>query len=380
MRERVWFFFILELLAAASCVLSGWDAQALTSFAAAVLIVACLLAARLLIELLGAPTWLGWACAAVCVTVMFRYASDAFLPAAAVFTVDILNKEVEPRFTFALSCAAVLLLALIFPQEASALFGACASLALAFAGVVLTRSLVRERKELADRDERIVVLETNLKNQRAVISSIERQGRQAERNRLTARIHDGVGHGIIGSVFMLEAVRLQLDEDPQAARASIETATENLRASLEGIRRELREERSTDEQIGLEQIAARLNEFSADHPGVATEMETDGVLDDVPQLVWVCVFESLLETLTNLLRHSDADRFCVRIACRNRLVDVEFSDNGRGARAGDATPVERGIGLAAIEERALLSGGKAFFSLTPQGFVTRLVFTLKGRV
>jgi signal transduction histidine kinase len=380
MRERAWFFFILELFAAASCLLLGWEAQTLNTFAAVALAVACLLVARLLAKLLGAPVWLGCACAAACVAVIGVYAPGAFLPAAAVFAVSILNKGIEPRFTLALSCVIVLLGALIFPQMTNALFSAGAGLALAFAGVVLIRLLIREREDLANRDERIAALETNLKNQRAVISSIERQGRQAERNRLAARIHDGVGHGIIGSVFMLEAAQLQLDEDPRAARISIETATENLRASLEGIRRELREERSTDEQASLERITARLDEFSAEHPGITAEIETDGALDVVPQLVWVCIYESLLETLTNLLRHSDADHFHARVACRNRLVTVEFGDNGRGALTSDATPVERGIGLAAIEERALLSGGRAFFSLTPQGFVTRLVFTLKGRV
>jgi signal transduction histidine kinase len=177
---------------------------------------------------------------------------------------------------------------------------------------------------------------------------------------------------------MLEAAQLQWDVDPQAARTSVETATENLRASLEGVRRELREERSTDERASLELIAARLEGFAADHPGIAVDMETDGALDAVPQPVWSCIHESLLETLTNLLRHSDADRFRVRVVCRSRLLSVEFSDNGSGARTEGAASVEQGMGLAAIEARALLCGGRAFFSLSSQGFVSRLVFTLKG--
>jgi signal transduction histidine kinase len=181
-----------------------------------------------------------------------------------------------------------------------------------------------------------------------------------------------------GSIIMLEAAQLQMDENPQGARASIEAATENLRESVEEIRRELREERSGEEGASLRHIAAKLDEFGVEHPGINIELETDGALDMVPQLVWTCVFESLLETLTNMLRHSNADRFCARVACHNRLVTVEFSDNGSGVQTDSAVPVKRGIGLAVIEERALFSGGRAFFSLTPRGFSTRMVFTMKG--
>jgi signal transduction histidine kinase len=378
MRERVWFFFILESFMAALCLLFGFEGQGIVALFAFALACACLLTAKLLAELLKASAWLSGACAVAGTATMFLYAPDAFAPVAGAFAVDLLSKGMEPRFAVALSSVILLLFVLIFPQEPGALLAAGAGPVLAFAGVFLTRALIRERGSLVARDERILSLETSLRNQRAVIGGIERQGRRAERSRLAARIHDGVGHGIIGSVFMLEAAQLQWDEDPQAARRSVETATENLRGSLEGIRRELHEERATGEQASFERIAARLDEFSTEHPGIAIAVETDGALDAVPQLVWTCVYECLPETLMNMLRHSDADRFCARIAHRNRLVTVEFSDNGRGAPTGDATPVERGIGLAAIEERALLSGGRAFFSLTPRGFATRLVFTLKG--
>jgi signal transduction histidine kinase len=175
---------------------------------------------------------------------------------------------------------------------------------------------------------------------------------------------------------MLEAARLQRAGDPAVAWESVETATENLRESKEKIRQELRAERASGEPVDLKRITAELEGFAAEHPAVSTELTSEGVLDEVPQAVWLCVYESLRETLTNLLRHSDASRFRVRITRRNRLLTVEFSDNGQGEAAADTVFVGRGIGLTAIEERALLSGGRAFFLLTPHGFTTRLIFTL----
>jgi signal transduction histidine kinase len=205
-----------------------------------------------------------------------------------------------------------------------------------------------------------------------------------------------------GSILMLEAAQLQLEQDTQAALRSIETATENLRESVEDIRRELREERVAGEPVSVARIAAELEDFAAEHPTIGTEFTTDGALDGIPQAVWLCVFESLRETLTNLLKHSDANRFRISISQRNRLLTAEFSDNGRDAflqasgigtragalgtlGAGDGMLLDmrmligRGIGLAAIEERTLLSGGRAFFALSPHGFTTRLIFTLGGR-
>jgi signal transduction histidine kinase len=295
---------------------------------------------------------------------------------------------------------AAVLLALIFPQTPGALLAAALTLAPAFTGAILLRLLGRARDDLAIFGERVASLETRLGNQRATIGAIERQGRRAERNRLAARIHDRVGHGMTGSILMLEAAQLQLEQDPQEARRSIETATENLRGSVEDIRRELREERAADEPISLARIAAELEGFAAEHSGVGTELAAEGALDGVPQAVWLCVFEGLRETLTNLLKHSDANRFRVGISQRNRLLTVEFGDNGRPVSAGAGlaggstaqavlrlgdgalpdmrTLMGRGIGLVAIEERTLLGGGRAFFTLSPHGFTTRLIFTLGG--
>jgi signal transduction histidine kinase len=471
MRERSWFFFVLELCMGAFCLLlgfgsgfgpgasygpdaaagaastsgfefgsnagliSGFGGQGAGALVAAVLVLSCVLTAKLLAGLLKAPRWAFLVCVGTAVVVAFVLCPAAFLALAAVLALDAGSRWRDDHLAFVLVLAGTVLLELAFPQVPGALLATAVGLALAFAGTALVRLLARARGELAVFAERVAALEARLEEQRATIGTIEQQGRVAERNRLAARIHDRVGHGMTGSILMLEAAQLQLEHDLPAARVSIETATENLRESVEDIRRELREERTSGEPVGPAQIAAELEGFSAEHPAVRTELVTEGSLERVPQAVWLCVFESLGETLTNLLRHSDANHFRVSISQRNRLFVAEFGDNGRaalgsgsgggggggnsasgaaaargvrgagtasrgsGARAasrgtsGDGTApaalrgdgsvdtrvlVGRGIGLAAIEERALLSGGRAFFSLTPQGFTTRLVFTLRG--
>ncbi|MDR0346797.1 MAG: histidine kinase dimerization/phosphoacceptor domain-containing protein, partial [Coriobacteriales bacterium] len=247
-RERVWFFFILEFFVAAFCLFFGFEEQSIVALLASALVVACSLTAKLLLELLKAPWWLGALCTAVCVATIFVFAADMALPMASLLLLDVLSRlswRSALHVAVLLSATATLLLALLFFPKPAAILGTTGAFALACVGLVLARLLERSRFDIGERDERILSLEARLKNQRTAISSIEQQGRQAERNRLAARIHDKVGHGMTGSILMLEAAQLQLDDDPKAARESIRAATENLRAGVEDIRQELREERSS---------------------------------------------------------------------------------------------------------------------------------------
>lgn len=380
MKERTWLSFALALPMATVCLFLGFGRQGLNLTVLFALIFACLLTAKLLIELLKAPGWIILVCDFSCVVGAYAFGVDCFLPITAVLLLDFLSRRFELRYALMLSGVIVLLLAFVFPQQPGALLGAGVGLIVSAAGVLLVQSLAQLRTELADKNERIVSLEAQLERQRSTINTIEQQGRQAERNRLAARIHDKVGHGMVGSILMLEAARLQGRDDPQAADASIEKATENLRATVDDIRRELREERSLDNRATLASIAVELDEFSGEHAGIATELVTEGNLDRVSQALWYCLYESLQETLTNMLKHSQGNHFRVYISQQNSLLYVEFSDNGGTGQMEEETVVFRGIGLANIEERVLMNGGRAFFSRSPQGFATKLTFTLKGWV
>jgi len=384
-REQIWVSFLLELLMAAFCLFLGFAQSSLNVFIVYSLVLACLIAARLLVALLEAPVWLSWACALVCVVTAFFYGQDVFLALLALIVFNVVGVRFNHNWALGVSGVVSLLLGLVFAQVTAGYLGLVAGLLLAYFGYALAARLARERRELLAKDEQIAVLAGQLENQRAAINAIEQQGRQAERNRLAARIHDKVGHGMTGSILMLEAAQLQMDKDPVAAAASIQRATENLRDSVDEIRRELREERGLKEGASLVRIADTLQEFSVSHEGIRTELVTEGeLLDSIPQAIWLCIYENLQETLTNLLKHSSGDSFKVLVSLQNRLVYVEFSDNGRGytgaAERESAFVARQGMGLAGIEERTLLHGGKAFFVWGPEGFKTRMTFALRGQL
>ncbi len=72
------------------------------------------------------------------------------------------------------------------------------------------------------------------------------------------------------------------------------------------------------------------------------------------------LFRITQEALTNVRRHSGANRVCVRVEFADSSTKVTVSDNGMGfeipAQAGDLARIGK-LGLAGMQERAQLLGG-----------------------
>ena len=382
------------MLMGAAVLFMGYVDQSVVEQVVYGLLIACFLTAHLLFQLLVItrettldsqhPIWCSMlrllpvlTALAACVTA-YLFEPAAALPLLASFMCEALLSRTSFSASLGVCLIVTALFILIVPQRAESIASALFVLVLAFWGDYLLRQLGLSSQEIQKKDMRVNALEQRLETQRTTISAIEQQGRQAERNRLAARIHDKVGHGMTGSIFMIEAARLQIDTNPQAAKASLETAAENLRSSVDQIRRDLHEERAENDAVSLKLIADTLTALGEEHAGIRTELILEGDLEVVSQTVWVCVYECMLESFTNMLKHSNGNRFRVTISQSKQLVYVSFRDNGVSAHASEDTAIEKGIGLSRIEERCLLCGGKCFFSHSSSGFVTRITFTLKG--
>ncbi|MDR3052280.1 MAG: histidine kinase, partial [Coriobacteriales bacterium] len=335
MKERFWLYFVLELLMVAACCMLGFAGQELIAFVTVCLLFACLLMAKLLAQLLKAPQAVPWVVALALAITAFLFNNTLMLPVIAVLLIELTESPALSTWRLLAVAVTVGVLAVILPQQIPALLVTVFGVVSGFSAQKLLRRLEHAQAELEQKDGRIEFLQAQLEHQRGTISAIEQQGRQAERHRLAARIHDKIGHGVTGSILMLEAAELLLDSDPHNARAHIQTATENLRSSVDDIRSDLREERSgfTGEQVSLRRIERELRDFEREHEGIRTRLKVEGSLEDVPQAVWLCIYQNLLETLTNLLKHSNASSFNVLVSQRNRLVYVEFRDNGGDGKA-----------------------------------------------
>lgn len=190
-----------------------------------------------------------------------------------------------------------------------------------------------------------------------------------ERSRFSARIHDKLGHSISGSIILLEGAQLNIDSNSEQAKKSIKKATENLRQGVDSIRMALREEKPRVSAVGEGEVKKILKEFSALY-GRKTSFAIEGNPEKISPAIWNCLKENLTETLTNSLKHSNADEFTLSITIYNRIIRATFSDNGN-----TVIDIEKGMGLSAIEERTARCGGRCLFSSTSTGFTVTNIFT-----
>ena len=250
------------------------------------------------------------------------------------------------------------------------------------------RKLEQLAEDSADKTDEIRAM---LGSHRRMARSTEHVSRLEERNRLAARIHDEIGHGMSGSILLLEGADLVMDSEPEKARETVRKVAENLRASVEEIRMVLREERSAGAEINLARIENELSAFESDHANIKTKLEIHGNMEDVKSEVWICVHENMVEAMTNMLKHTSATQFLVSLKNTAGLLHVEFSDNGGVVRGSDGLVsrgrtkqgqvmqgggpvVQPGIGLQNMEERAAMCYGRCFFRHEDDGFHIVMTF------
>lgn len=227
-----------------------------------------------------------------------------------------------------------------------------------------TREMLREsRKEIASNKEKI-------NNLVAYTKTVKEAAALEERSRFSVRIHDQLGHGISGSILLLEAAKLSIKTNPEQAEKCIETATENLRNGVDSIRKSLRQERPDIKSVGMAEIKEILDKYKAEY-NFETALNIEGDTDTIPFTIWNCIRDNLIESMTNTLKHSQANRFSLKIAIMNKLVRVEYADNGKPS--GKFT---KGMGLTAIEERTEQANGKCLFLQREDGFHTVNLFKL----
>ena len=289
MREKDALYFGMELTGTVLSLALLTEEWGVARCVVAGLCFACAFAAAFLLRWTGrVPRLAGGLCAAAAFASLLLQ-PGGMLPLLAVLIAELADRSAG-RYMYGLTAAALVLLVLLFPPDSVRAAVASALLVpLLFARWYVER-LSAARAALERSREEIDGLTGRLRDDRRLMKTLQYTARLEERNRLAARIHDKIGHGVSGSVLLLEAALLQLDSAPEKARKSVETAASNLREAVDDIRLSLREERSPA-QAGPEEITAALSRFSEIH-GVRTAFRREGRTEEYPSCgVELCVSE-----------------------------------------------------------------------------------------
>lgn len=220
----------------------------------------------------------------------------------------------------------------------------------------------RSRKERLRSDEASALLDVArragaLLSARQLMSDLQRsyaevlEVREQERHRLRRDLHDGIGPSLAGVALQLEGLADRLQDDPALASRA-QRAGERLRTTVGEVRRLIDGLRPAEvEELGLSAALQSLATDDGDPVRVSVQVDLPSVL---PGSVEVATYRIAGEAVANALRHAGARSVTVRVRHGGGAVHVEVVDDG----AGLPVPVQPGVGLRSMQERAEQIGGR----------------------
>jgi signal transduction histidine kinase len=186
-----------------------------------------------------------------------------------------------------------------------------------------------------------------------------------ERNRMSKRMHDTLGHVLTAVYVQLEAAELLLEKDPDQALQKIQNAKTLSKEGLESIKQALSliDEDNILFEERLHDVIAKA-EMNLGCKSIA-QISMDGLLHASLQEF---LLSALREGITNGVRHGGATAFVFRLKTEGSQIHFYLEDNGTGCGK-----ISMGYGLTAMETQAESYGGSLdCYSVQDEGFVLKI--------
>jgi len=183
---------------------------------------------------------------------------------------------------------------------------------------------------------------------------------EEERKRIARDLHDDLSQ-------RLALLCVDLDMLLQSPLGGSEAARELERMRRESgelvvdMRRISHNEHHPQLALGLQHgVASFCNNFSKQH-GITAKLVQEGDLKRIPEAVSFTLFRVLQEAMSNVAKHSGADRVTVTLGVHGDQAVLRVTDEGRGFEIGS----DRGLGLISMRERLRLVGGTVRVNSSP---------------
>jgi signal transduction histidine kinase len=186
---------------------------------------------------------------------------------------------------------------------------------------------------------------------------------ESERQRIATDLHDGLGQSLTLIKLALEDVTGLLAAN---ALSEAETSLQQLKTKVQDAFGELRRvamdlRPSTLDDLG---ILATLSWFFRDFEGACRGIKIEKHLlvqeSNIPVPLKITIFRILQEAVSNIVKHAKADHIRVSIKKAGDALHLSIEDDGEGfdpAGLDNYCPLDKGLGLVSMKERAEFSGG-----------------------
>jgi signal transduction histidine kinase/ligand-binding sensor domain-containing protein len=182
----------------------------------------------------------------------------------------------------------------------------------------------------------------------------------AERARLAREIHDTLAQGFVGISSQLDAVAMNMPDEPTPARTYLEMARHMARHSLTEARRSVMDLRAS--VLVGQDLAAALESGSrmwTAGSGIEVELDVNGAGRDLPQEMEQHLLRIAQEAVANAVKHAKAGKIRIKLHMEAGKLFLRIQDDGRGFEQKDAfSPLDGHFGLIGMRERAERLGGQ----------------------
>jgi len=252
---------------------------------------------------------------------------------------------------------------------------------------------IRERAEIEQRDaertRQLTALNSDLTKEVLERQRAEEQLRRLsgellrlqdeERRRIARELHDSTGQELVALATMLGQLRDLVPSGEQKAGRLLSECRVLANQCIGEIRTlsYVLHPPALDED-GIEDAIREYVKGFTERTRIKVELELSPRLGRMPRAIELALFRVMQESLTNVQRHSGSLQAKIQLGRHGDSVILEIIDSGRGSSEtaeehDEKIPFKLGVGIASMQERAKLVGGRLEIHQTRGGTTIRVV-------
>lgn len=237
---------------------------------------------------------------------------------------------------------------------------------------VLRRELAEDTLRRSERNtQRLLERSRRLQEELRCLSRRVLLVQEEERKRISRELHDVIAQMLTGINVRLATLKMESAKNSSGLNRQISRTQRLIEKSVDDVHRFARELRpAVLDDLGLiPALHAFLKNYGKEN-GIHVSLTASAEVEAMSVPKRVALYRVAHEALTNVARHSKADRVNITLKKGPKAVCMDISDNGRGfdvEHAMIATRCKR-LGILGMRERVEMLGGKfAIVSMPGKG-------------
>ncbi len=244
--------------------------------------------------------------------------------------------------------------------------------------VELQKANERLEQKMEEHQQAVEALRESEKQLRYLSSQLL-TAQETERTRISRELHDELGQALIALKFHLASVQRRLRKDQKPLYDEHEHAQEDIEQIIENVRRlSLDLSPHVLENLGLSAALRWLVDDCAKNQKITASIDITDINNSYSEKSQIIIYRIFQEALTNIRKHSHATHMSAVISRNDDTISFLIEDNGKGFDVKQVmikNPIEKGLGLATMEERIRMLGG-ALDIRSQVGGGTRISFAI----